>query len=92
MRHAARIDANKTQVVSALKASGAYVYDLKLPVDILCGYKGVTYLIEIKDGDKKKLTKLQENFFNNWTGGALLRVNSPDDALKQIGAIKHDIT
>lgn len=88
MRYAARIDANKAQVVTALRAAGAYVYDLKLPVDILCGYRNITYLIEIKDGEKKKLTKLQQNFFENWCGGELLRVNSPEDALKKIGAIK----
>lgn len=87
MRYAARVDANQTQIVSALRAAGAYVWIIGLPVDILCGYKNHTWLMEIKTNEKKKLTKLQQDFFANWTGGTLCRVDSPDAALRAIGAL-----
>lgn len=87
MRYAARIDANQQQVISALRAAGAFVWIIGLPVDLLVGYEGQTYLFEIKDGPKKKLTKLQLDFFDKWTGAHLHVVTSPDDALKIIGAL-----
>jgi len=88
MRHAARVDANQTQVVSALRAAGAYVWIIGLPVDILCGYRNHTFLIEIKSDHKKKLTKLQQEFFEHWIGGTLCRVDNAEAALRAIGAIK----
>ena len=87
MRYAARVDANQDQIVSALRAAGAYVWIIGLPVDLLVGYKGKTILMEIKTNSKKRLTKLQKDFFENWTGGSLLRIESPEDALKAIGVI-----
>ena len=88
MRRAARVDANAIQVVSALRAAGAYVWIIGLPVDLLVGYKGHTFLMEIKDGPKKRLTKLQADFFKNWTGGTLCRIDCPEAALRMIGVVK----
>jgi hypothetical protein len=88
MRYAARVDANQEQIVSALRAAGAYVWIIGLPIDLLVGFKGHTFLVEIKDGPKKRLTKLQTDFFMNWCGGTLCRVDCPDAALRMIGMIK----
>ena len=88
MRRAARIDANATQVVTALRAAGAYVWIIGLPVDLLVGYKGHTFLVEIKDGPKKRLTALQEAFFAKWDGGTLIRIDGPEAALRMIGVMK----
>lgn len=88
MRYAARVDANQTQIVSALRAAGAYVWIIGLPVDLLVGYKGHTFLVEIKDGSKKRLTKLQADFFENWSGSTLCRVDNPEAALRMIGVVK----
>ena len=88
MRYAARVDANQTQIVSALRAAGAYVWIIGLPVDLLVGYKGHTFLVEVKDGSKKRLTKLQADFFENWVGGTLARIDSPEAALRMIGVVK----
>ena len=88
IRRAARIDANQTAVVSALRAAGAYVLIIGLPVDLLVGYKGHTFLVEIKDGPKKHLTRLQQDFFGNWMGGTLARIDGPEAALRMIGVIK----
>jgi hypothetical protein len=88
MRRAARVDANQEQIVSALRGAGAYVWIIGLPVDLLVGYKGHTFLVEIKDGSKKRLTKLQADFFENWSGSTLCRVDNPEAALRMIGVVK----
>lgn len=92
----AKIDANQTQVVEALRAAGATVQSLatigKGCPDLLVGYRGVTVLLEVKDGRKpasqQKLTLDQEKWHSNWGGGILAVVNSPDAALKELGILK----
>jgi hypothetical protein len=88
MRYAARVDANQDQIVSGLRAAGAYVWIIGLPVDLLVGYKGHTFLVEIKTDNKKKFTKLQTDFFENWSGSTLARIDSPEAALRMIGVVK----
>lgn len=88
MRYAARVDANQEQIVSALRAAGAVVWIIGLPVDLLVGFKNHTFLVEIKTTSKKRLTKLQTDFFENWTGGTLCRIDSPEAALRMIGVIR----
>ena len=84
MRHAARVDANQEAIVAALRNAGAFVWIIGLPVDLLVGYKNQTYLVEIKTTSKKRLTKLQADFFLRWTGGLLYRIDSPEAALQMI--------
>jgi len=88
MRYAARVDKNQEKIVAALRNAGAYVWIISLPVDLLVGYKGHTFLVEVKDGSKKRLTKLQEGFFEGWTGSTLCRVDGPEAALRMIGVVK----
>jgi hypothetical protein len=88
MRYAARVDANQDQIVSALRAAGAYVWIIGLPVDLLVGFKNHTFLVEVKTTSKKRLTKLQADFFENWTGGTVCRIDSPEAALRMIGVLK----
>jgi len=88
IRRAARVDANQTAVISALRAAGAYVWIIGLPVDLLVGYKGHSFLVEVKDGPRKRLTALQEDFFNNWSGSTLARIDGPEAALRMIGVVK----
>ena len=88
MRHAARVDANQQTIVAALRAAGAYVWIIGLPVDLLVGYQQHTYLMEIKTTSKKRLTGLQADFFLKWAGGTLCRVDSPQAALEMIGVAK----
>jgi hypothetical protein len=87
MRRAARVDANQTQVIEALRAAGAYVWIIGLPVDLLVGYKNHTMLMEIKNGPKKHLTALQQDFFSKWMGGTLVRVDGPEAALAALRVI-----
>ena len=88
MRYAKRVDANQDAIVAALRAAGAYVWIIGLPVDLLVGYAGHTFLVEIKRDSRSRLTPLQRDFFENWTGGTLARVDSPDAALRMIGVLK----
>jgi hypothetical protein len=88
MRYAARVDATQEQIVSALRAAGAYVWIIGLPVDLLVGYKNHTFLVECKSGPRKRLTGLQADFFENWGGSTLCRVDTPEAALQMIGVIK----
>jgi len=90
-RYAARIDANATDIVKALRTAGAVVRIITqgdgIP-DLLVGYNGQTILMEVKDGDKcpsaRKLTDAEQLFFDRWTGGRLCIVNSVEDALHQL--------
>ena len=96
MRRAAKVDQNQDQVVSALRAAGAKVQSLaavgKGVPDLLCQYKGAFSLIEVKDGRKtpsqRKLTEDQVKWHEEWKSAFLGVVESPDEALKFIGAIK----
>ena len=88
MRYAARVDKNQEQIVSTLRAAGAYVWIIGLPVDLLVGYKGHTFLVEVKVGPKKHLTDLQADFFKNWSGSTLARIDGPEAALRMIGVLK----
>ncbi len=91
---AAKVDANHDQIVMALRVLGATVQSLagvgKGVPDLLVGYQGETYLIEVKDGDKvpsaRKLTPDQEDWHGKWTGGTLRVANNVQDALNIIEA------
>ncbi len=89
MRYANRIDANQGRIVEALRSAGAFVRIVTqgdgIP-DLLVAYRGVTILMEVKDGDKppsaRKLTEAEQKFFDEWTGGMLVIVNSAQEALE----------
>jgi hypothetical protein len=88
MRYAARTDENQAAIVEALRKAGADVWIIGLPVDLLVGYKGHTFLVEVKNGPKRRLTALQDDFFKNWSGSTLARIDGPDGALRMIGVLK----
>jgi hypothetical protein len=96
MRRAAKIDANQTQVVEALRAAGATVQSLAavgqgVP-DLLVGFQGQTVLLEVKDGRKppseRRLTDDQLKWHGAWRGGPLAVVDGVDAALRVLGVIK----
>lgn len=92
MRQAAKTDRNQAEIVDALRKVGASVQSLaaigKGAPDLLVGFEGETYLMEIKDGKKppsgRKLTPDQEVWHSNWAGGRLDVVNDINSALKVI--------
>lgn len=91
MRRANRIDANQNEIVDALRGAGAIVRVISqgdgIP-DLLVAFKGYTILMEVKDGDKvpsaRKLTEAEQQFFDEWTGGMLVIVNSVKEALEML--------
>ena len=89
MRRAAKTDDNQRPIVAALRAVGATVKPLHavgagVP-DLLVGYRGVNYLLEVKSR-RGRLTADQVVFFDQWRGAAQV-VRSVDDALKVVGAV-----
>lgn len=93
MRRAGRIDANQGLIVAALRKVGASVAITSgagngLP-DLLVGFRGETYLLEVKDGTKapsaKRLTPDEAYFVAHWTGRPVVIVETPEDALRAIG-------
>lgn len=67
MRRAAKVDANQAAIVAALRQIGAKAYYIKEPVDLLVGFRGVNYLLEVKNPDGKDTpTALQIEFIDGW--------------------------
>jgi hypothetical protein len=97
MRYAARVDANQTQIVSALRAAGATVQSLSAVgqgcPDLLVGYQGINILMELKDGKKppseRKLTSDQIVWHSEWKGVVFL-VTSVDEALQLLMEKKNE--
>jgi len=92
MRRNPRIDANQPEIASALRKAGATV-SITSAVgkgfpDIVVGFRGRNYLLEIKDGSKvpsaQKLTPDEQNWHNTWRGQVLV-VNSVNSALAALG-------
>ena len=90
MRRAAKVDRNQGDIVTDLRAAGATVESLatlgKGRPDLLVGYRGVNWLLEVKV-DKGKLTPDQEAWHPTWRGQVAI-VRSADEALRVIGAIQ----
>lgn len=82
MRYAARVDATQEQIVSAMRAAGATVWIIGLPLDLLVGYAGKTALVEVKRDSKAKFTKLQSEFMASWKGGTIARIDNAEAALR----------
>lgn len=84
----AKVDANQGEVVQALRNIGCTVQLLhavgKGCPDLLCGYRGVNVLIEVKDGSKppsaRTLTPDQVKWHGSWAGQVHVAA-SVDEAL-----------
>ena len=87
MKRKSRVDNNQRDIVLALRSCGASVQHLHQVghgcPDILVGFQGVNYLIEIK-GKNGKLTPQQRLWHASWSGSASV-VRSISDALGVIG-------
>ena len=92
MRRAAKVDDNQAEIVAALRRAGCSVCILSgvgngCP-DLSVGLRGVTYLLEVKDGSKcpskRRLTAGEQQWHEKWRGHVAV-VNSVDDALDAVG-------
>ena len=86
MAFAKKVDKNQASVVKALRDYGADVFLLHMVgggiPDLLVCFNDQTILIEVKDGEDKKLTPQQITLFAGWKGGPLHRVNSVQEAIE----------
>lgn len=88
----AKADANQPKIVGMLRTVGCTVQHLhtvgKGCPDILVGYRGQNYLMEIKDGDKppsdQKLTAPELAWHESWRGKVHV-VRNEREALEVIG-------
>jgi Holliday junction resolvase len=89
MRRAAKVDANQEDIVQALRAAGATVQSLaaigKGCPDLLVGWQGDLFLIEVKAGKGKPNDKQQE-WHEAWATTVYV-VRTPQEALCAIGAM-----
>lgn len=78
-------DPNTPLIVKALEAVGASVEHLggKGVPDLLVGYNGVNYLMEVKERGKT-LNENQERWHGRWKGQATV-VRTVGDALRIVG-------
>jgi len=91
MRRAAKVDANQTEIVQALRQIGAVVQSLAAVgngcPDLLVGYRNRLFLLEIKDGNKppsaQALTPHQVEWHRVWAGHVVV-VNSVGSAIAAI--------
>jgi len=94
-RIAASVDANQAEIVAALRKAGCVVHLLhavgKGTPDLLCGYKGKTYLIEVKNPDvprmDQQLTPAEITWHETWRGGDLAIIKTVEEALAFVGAL-----
>ena len=93
MRRNAKVDSNQPAIVEALRGVGASVAHTHMIgrgfPDIVVGFRGVNYLMEIKDGSlapsRRKLTEDEQDWHNVWRGDVVI-VESVEDAYRAIGA------
>ena len=62
-----RADHNQNEIVEYLRQIPGVTVE-KGHDDILVGFKGVTYWFEIKQDEKKSLTKSEQDRLQNWGG------------------------
>lgn len=83
----AKVDINQSEIVQALRQIGCTVILLHtvgsgVP-DLLVGFRGVTYLIEVKQA-KGKTNLLQNQWHAQWNGRTPNVVRSIDEAIAAV--------
>lgn len=92
MRRAAKVDGNQSKIVNMLRLVGCTVQHLhtigKGCPDLLVGYQGRNYLMEVKDGTRppsdQKLTDDEKDWHDSWRGNVHVVANERQ-ALEVIG-------
>lgn len=87
---ARRSDPNQPEIVKGLRQLGLPVRVLSQcpfgALDIITGYQGVLYWVEIKTEPDGKLTKQEQKTFDWFQGYPVIKTHSLEDLLKQMGA------
>lgn len=75
-KHKNKRDANEREIFDIIRHYGISVEPLDVPCDAVCGYNGVSYLVEVKNGLTATLTPAQKKFKADWKGNfEVLRTN-----------------
>lgn len=85
-------DSNHKAIVAALTYAGAKVADLGnagggVP-DLICGFRGVLFLVEVKTATGS-LSAKQREFFDAWTEYPALVLRSPDDVFDVMEVLRN---
>ena len=83
-KYAAKRDATEPEIVKVLRSCGFSVYLLDTPVDAIVGFRGRTWLVEIKSGSKgyaKTLNKNQAEFVATWKGSPVVVLRDAQEAM-----------
>ena len=88
LRHDKQRDSNEKPIVKALRRIGASVVHLDRPCDLLVGYRGRNYLLEVKlplgprgGMAHSHLNDAQKDFAASWSG-QFDTVRTPEDAIE----------
>jgi hypothetical protein len=90
-RRAAKVDANQSAIVQALRAAGCSVQSIasvgKGAPDLLVGYGGQNYLLEVKDPAQppsaRRLTDFEAAWHATWKGSVRI-VHTPEEAVAYV--------
>lgn len=83
-RRARKVDANQAQIISGMRAIGASVMIVNGDVDLICGFRGVNYLLEVKASRKSQLKASQIKLLDEWRGQYAI-ITTLEEALAVIG-------
>jgi hypothetical protein len=88
-------DGNEKAIVDALLQIGASVFRLDKPCDLLVGYRGLNFLLEVKlplgpkgGSSHSELNDWQKEFDQAWHGDFQV-VRSPEEAIEYVTAPVH---
>jgi len=95
VRKRGKVDANQREIVDTLRALGASVQSLAMVgdgvPDLLVGYQGRTWLVEVKDGSKppsrQRLTADQVAWRDTWRGEAPSVVRDRQDCMDMVRGV-----
>jgi len=82
-RYAAKRDASEPEIFQVLRKFGFSIEPMDKPVDALVGFRGRTFLVEIKTGRKgygKALNKNQQEFADTWRGSQVVVLHDVQEA------------
>lgn len=82
-----RVDKNQTEIVNALRGIGATVQPIHTVgrgcPDLIVGFKGENYLLEVKNGSKSKLTPDELEWHRLWNG-SVFQVHDVTEAIYKV--------
>ncbi len=99
MRRRGKVDANQSEVVEMFRKCGASVQSLadigKGCPDLVVGIRGVTLLVEVKDGSKppsqQQLTDDEIDWMRRWRGSPVHVVTSAEVAAQLVKRVWGEI-